>query len=156
MTVIAVPDVVKSLQSFLAGVPEVTAIVSTAAGWTQGGSGNRISGALHPKWRVPTQAIVIRRAGGPGIDRTALHRSRLDIGTYGSNGYESARLWRTVHAAICPQPPALRGWTFDYCRVVDVEQDADPIPADDTDVGWSILVTPYLVTWYEQAVGLPG
>jgi hypothetical protein len=149
MTLLVVPDVLKSMSSYLASVPEITAIVSTAAGWTNGGSGNRISGALGKNWKVPTQGIVIRRAGGPGADDIGLHRSRLDVWCYGSNGREAVNLWRIVHAALCPQQPIIRGWTFDNCKVLDVDQDADPIPADDTDTDWAILITPYMLLWRE-------
>jgi hypothetical protein len=150
MSVLAVPDVLKSLLSYLASVSEVAAIVSTAAGWQDKRTGQtRISGALGSMWVVPSQAIVIRRAGGPGADDIGLHRSRLDVWCYGSNGREAVNLWRTVHAALCPQQPISRGWTFDACRVLDVSQDADPIPADDTDTDWAILVTPYVLLWRE-------
>jgi len=142
--------VLKSLVTYLASVPEVAAIVSTAAGWQDKRTGvARISGALGSQWAVPSQAIVVRRAGGPGADDIGLHRSRLDVWCYGSNGREAVNLWRTVHAALCPQQPIVRGWTFDNCKVLDVEQDADPIPADDIDVGWSILIAPYMLLWRE-------
>jgi hypothetical protein len=152
MTLVIVPDVLTSLAGYLASVPEVAAIVSTAAGWTNGGSGNRISGAFGKNWRVPSRAIVIRRAGGPGGDDIGLHRSRLDVWCCVTNMREAVELWRNVHAALCPQQPISRGWTFDHCRVLDVEQDADPIPQDDTDTDWSILVTPYVLTWRESPV----
>lgn len=151
MVVVAVPDVLKSAVEFLKAAPEVAALVSSASGWTNGGSGPRISGALGKDWKVPTQAIVVRRAGGPGQLGQGRHASRLDVWCYGANGLEAVTLWRTVHPALCPQPgDGVRGWTAAGCRVTDVVQEADPIPADDVDLGWAALVTPYLVFWREQ------
>lgn len=153
MTVVAVPDVLKSAVEYLKTVPEVTTIVSTAAGWTNGASGARISGVLGSNWRVPTQGIVIRRAGGPGQIGQGRHQTRLDVWCYGSNALEAVNLWRVVHPALCPEiGSGVRGWLASGCRVVDVVQDADPIPSDDLEVGWSVLVTPYLLTWYEGVI----
>lgn len=151
MAITVLPDVLKSTVDYLKTVPEVTAIVATSAGWTGGGSGPRISGVLGADWRVPTQAVVIRRAGGPGQLGAGRHASRLDVWCYGANAREAVNLWRVVHPALCPEPPNLIGWTQAGCRVIDVQQNADAIPSDDLEVGWSVLVTPYVLTYYTAA-----
>ena len=149
--IVAVPDVVDSVRIFLSSVPEVAALVSSSSGWAKG-SGPRISGSINRGWKVPSLAIVLRRAGGAGIDETARHVTRLDVRCLAGSTRDAAMLWRTVHAALAPRPPGITGWAAASCRVTDVEQDADPIPDDDTDVGWYVLVAPYLFSWYEMAV----
>lgn len=145
----ALPDVVKSTIEYLKAVPEVAAIVGTGAGWQpgSGGSGARISGALGDKWKVPTQAIVIRRAGIPRDELDGWLWERLDVWCYGANGLESSGLWRVVDPAICPDQSGVTGWVAANCRVANVIREAGPTPADDLDVGWSILIATYQVKY---------
>lgn len=149
--IVAVPDVVDSVRTYLSAVPEIAALVSSSSGWTNG-SGPRVSGSINRGWKIPSISIVLRRAGGPGVDETALHTTRLDVRCLAGSTRDASRLWRTVHAALVPRSPGITGWTAASCRVVDVDQDADPIPDDDTDVGWYVLVAPYLFRWYESPV----
>lgn len=157
MSITQLPDVSLSAIEYLRSVPEIAAIVSTAAGWVTGApdgqtSGPRVSGALYKNWKVPTQAIVIRRAGGPGTLYDGWHRTRLDFWCYASNEREAVNLWRWLHPAICPDQSGIVGWTAAGCRVSNVLQEADPIPANDVDVRWSVLITPYVLTWREVSV----
>ena len=147
MPITPLPDVLKSLQTYLSGVAEVAALVSTGTGWTNGGSGARVGMVIGKDWRVPSVSIVLRRAGGRGQLGAGQHETRVDVWTMARDQRDAVNLWRTVQPALCPLPgDGIIGWTAAGCRVTDVRQDADPIPADDLEVGWSVIVTPYVLT----------
>ena len=147
---VALPDVLKSMQTYLSTQADVAALVSTGAGWTNGGSGARVGMVIGANWKVPTTAIRLRRAGGRGQLGAGQHETRVDLWCMGANERDAVNLWRTVQPALCPLPgDRIIGWTASGCRVTDIRQDADPIPADDLEVGWSIIVTPYVLTWRE-------
>lgn len=147
---VALPDVLKSLQTYIAGLSDVAALVSTAGGWTNGGSGARVGMVIGANWRVPTTAVRLRRAGGRGALGAGRHETRVDVWCMGANERDAITLWRTLHPLLAPNTgDGIVGWTASGCRVTDVRQDADPIPADDLEVGWSVIVTPYVLTWRE-------
>lgn len=153
MTLVPVGDVVLSTVDYLRTVPEVAAIVSTAAGWQTGAtsgasSGPRISGARYVNWRVKSAAVVVRRAGGPpDNEHNGWSWTRLDVWCYGSTAREAVNLWRYVHPAVCPDQAGVVGWSAAGCRVANVIKEVDPIPIDDEDVDWPAILTPYLVRW---------
>lgn len=150
MSVTPLPDVLKSLQTYLANNTDVAALVSTAAGWTNGGSGPRVGMVTGANWRVPSTSVKLRRAGGAGQLGAGRHETRVDVWCMGGNERDAITLWRTVQAVLCPLTgDSIIGWTAAGCRVTDVVQDADPIPGDDLEVGWSVVVTPYLLVWRE-------
>ena len=155
MSVTPLPDVLKSLQTFLASNADVAALVSTTAGWTTADpdaptSGPRVGMVTGANWRVPSTSIKLRRAGGRGQLGAGRHETRVDVWCMGSNERNAINLWRTVHAVLCPLTgDGVIGWTAAGCRVTDVVQDADPIPGDDLEIGWSVVVTPYLLVWRE-------
>lgn len=143
------PDELKSLQTYLSSVSDLATLVSSSSGWTNGGSGPRIGMVLGANWRVPTTAVRLRRAGGRGQLGAGRYESRVDVWCMGGNERDALLVWRTLHAALCPIDGSVIGWTASNCRVTDVVQDAAPIPGDDLEVGWSVLVAPYVLTWRE-------
>jgi hypothetical protein len=150
VSIVPAPDVLKSLQAYLSGVADVAALVSSVEGWRNGGSGPRVGMVVGKNWRVPTTAIKLRRAGGRGQLGAGRHETRVDVWTMGANERDAVTLWRTVHPSLCPSDGSVIGWTAANCRVTDVVQDAGSIPGDDLEVGWSVIVTPYVLTWREM------
>lgn len=154
----ALPDVLKSMQTHVAGLPTVSTLVSTAAGWTATDpnaptSGPRVGMVIGKNWKVPSTAIVLKRAGGRGALGVGRHETRVDVWCMAREQRDAVGLWRELHPRLCPVTgDAIVGWTASQCRVTDVRQDADPIPAEDLEVGWAVLVTPYLVYWQEAPV----
>lgn len=152
MTLTPVPDVLKSTVDYLKTVPELSALVSTAAGWTGGGSGARIAGAIGNLWKVPSVSLRLRRAGGPGPDPSynGLHRTRLDVWCMAGSERDAVNLWRYLHPAICPDQSRTTGWDMAGCRVTNVLAEVDPIPADDLEAGWWVLLAPYVLEYFES------
>jgi hypothetical protein len=159
-TVVARPDLLYALGGWLRSFSDLTALVSSSAGWKTPGtrSGPRISSEIQggpDGWNMPTRAIVLRKAGGPviGDDYTmGLKRTRIDTHCYVATGLEADGVWAMLDAVLVPEA-GLRSASFvqNGVHIVDVIPEADATARTDQDTGWRSMWAPYVVLW--RAVG---
>jgi hypothetical protein len=156
MVLVAAPNPYSALTVRLASFAEISALVSSAPGWQNGGSGARISSVRQADWKLPAHAILIRKAGGPRADgdRDARsRRSRADLWYYGP-GKDPGTQEREAYRLYLQTVPAFRPDTGESfvaanCRVYTIEEEAEPFPYVDQDTGWRVLVGPVVITWSE-------
>lgn len=130
MPALARPDMLGALLVHLRDTPEVTDLVSSAAGWTDGRTEPRVSGSRQPKWKLPTRAVRLRRTGGPiiGQDFTmGLWTSRVDVLCYGQDERLAGGLMDIVLPALCVLQGNAAGFTVGNCRIGSIEPEADVI-----------------------------
>lgn len=154
MPVVARPNLLTCLRSRLLQVPEITDLVSSAAGWTDGRTEARIASQLHDKWKLPTRAIRLQRVGGApdGEDyRFGIWRSRVDVFCYGAHGHEAAELAELVLAVFCPRQRTDAGFTLAGCVVEGIEPEADIYADVERDTRYPFAWAPYRVRF--RAVG---
>lgn len=150
MPVLARPDLLGAMLSHLRGIPEVTALVSSAAGWKDGRTEPRISGQLQSQWNMPTRAVRLRRTGGPilGDDFTmGLWTSRVDVLCYGQDVRLAAGLLDVVLPALCVLQGNAAGFTEHGCRVGSIEPEADVFADVDPESEWPFAFLPLVVRW---------
>lgn len=154
MVVVARPNLTTALRSRLLSFPEVVALVSGAAGWTDGRTDPRIASQVHDHWAMPTRAIRLRRTGGPLVEQDyslGLWRSRIDLFCYGAHGHETQTLIDTVLPALCPPQGVSASFTAGACRVALVEPEAEAFVDTDPATDWPFAWVPLSVLW----LGMP-
>lgn len=140
--------------SHLRGIPEVTDLVSSAAGWTDGRTEPRISGQLQDKWRMPTRAVRLRRTGGPiigGDYSMGLWTSRIDVLCYGQDVRLAGGLLDVVLPALCVLQGNEASFIENGCQVGSVEPEADVFADVDPETTWPFAFAPLIVRW----IGVP-
>lgn len=150
MPVVARPNLTTAIRSRLLQFTEVTSLVSSAAGWTDGRTDPRIASQLHDRWAMPTRAIRLRRTGGPLVEQDyslGLWRSRIDLFCYGAYGHEAQGLLDIVVPALCPLQGTASGFTIGGCRVAVIEPEAEGFSDVDPASGWPFAWMPLLVLW---------
>jgi hypothetical protein len=155
MAIVVRPNLGTALRARLLTFPEVTALVSSAAGWTDGRTEPRIASQLHDKWKMPTRAVRLRRTGGPIVENDAslgIWRSRVDLICYGGAGHEAVGLLDTVLPALVPTQRAAAGFTAGPCRVALVEPEAELFADVDPATGWPFAWLPLSVLWLGEPV----
>jgi hypothetical protein len=156
MVLVAAPNPYSALTVRLASFSEILALVSSAPGWKNGGSGARISSVRQADWSLPTHAILVRKAGGPPPDRDARTRhSRADLWYFGPGkdvGTQEREAYRLYEQVIPALTAAGESFVAANCRVYSIEEEAEPIPYVDQDSGWRVLVGPVVIHWSEVPV----
>jgi len=150
VAVLARPDLLGAMLTHLRGISEVTELVSSSSGWTDGRTEPRISGQLQDKWKLPTRAVRLRRTGGPiiGTDFTmGLWSSRVDVLCYGQDVRLAAGLLDVVLPALCTMQGNAAGFTEHGCRVGSVEPEADVFADIDPESHWPFAYLPLIVRW---------
>lgn len=156
VAVVARPNLTYGLNGYLRTFPDLTALVSSNGGWKQPAkkSGPRISQKLQggeDGWKMPTRAIVLRRAGGPiiGDDYTmGLWSTRIDTLSYGATGLEAEEVWAMLDAVLVPQTGQRNAaWSMNGVRVSDVVPETDAAMLTDPDTRWEYMFAPYIVRW---------
>jgi hypothetical protein len=115
----------------------------------------RIASQIHDRWRLPTRAIRLRRAGGPLVENDyslGLWRSRVDLFCYGSAGHEAIELIDTVLPALCPLQGTPADFTIGPCRVALIEPEAEVYADVETDTRYPFAWVPLSVLWRGLAV----
>lgn len=158
MVVLARADLLYAVTDRLRSFSELTALVSSSAGWNGTGSGPRIGGERRTGpngWAMPTQAIVVRRAGGPvRIEDVALgyKTSRLDIVCYGQTAKLAADVWRMLDAVLVPAQGGVGGqvasFTLHGARVDSVIPETDATSLVDPELRWPFVLAPYVFSWW--------
>lgn len=146
------PDIIGALIVRTTSDAQVTSLVGSGAGWLNSQSGNRVAQGINSDWKMPTHAIVIRLAGGPPGDQSVRKQfTRFDWNFYGSNIFECTRLWRATHPILCPGQESSSGTSFRAKNVVvyDIAQESGPLPDEEPNTRFPVLIVPYLVTWSE-------
>lgn len=146
------PDIIGALIVRATSDVQVTSLIGSAAGWLNLQSGNRIAMGINADWKMPTHAISIRPAGGPLGDPTVrMQRTRFDWNFYGSNPFECMRLWRATHPIICPGQESSTGVSFRAKNTVvyDIAQESGPLPEEEPNTRYPVLIVPYVVSWSE-------
>jgi hypothetical protein len=167
MPVAAIADPTAALNAYLRSFSEITALVSSAAGYTDDATTAqkarpRISTTVQPFWRMPAEAILIRRRSGPAPDRDGrLRTSRFDLWYFGYGGAAQSvsrqeraafALWRQTQPILCPTHGQSTRFVQAGCLVTGIEEEADPFPFDDQATGWRVIVGPILCRWVEQVI----
>ena len=149
MVIVARPDLLGCLLLRLRSFGEVTALVNSAAGWTDGRVGSpRISAVIHDKWAMPTRAVRLMKTGGPPGDiQTNVLRQRVDVTCYGSNDREASDLLNMVAPALAPDQSGISSFTLAGCRVYDVVPEAATIVDVDPNLGWPFAWQPFVIVW---------
>jgi hypothetical protein len=150
MVVTARPNLLSALRSRLLGFPEITSLVSSAAGWTDGRTEARIASQVHGLWAMPTRAIRMRRTGGPLVENDAsmgLWRARIDLVCYGAHPHEAENLLDVVLPALVPLQGEPAGFTVGPCRVALIEPEAEVFADVDPTSGWPFAWVPLVALW---------
>jgi hypothetical protein len=150
MAVAARPNLLSALRTHLLTFPEITSLVSSAGGWTDGRTEPRIASQIHDRWAMPTRAIRMRRTGGPLTENDAsmgLYRARVDLFCYGGHPHEAQGLLDTVLPALCPLQGTAAGFTHGPCRVALIEPEAECFTDVDPTTGWPFAWLPLSVLW---------
>lgn len=130
--------------------------LDSAAGWKQPltRSGLRISSEIQGGdlgWKMPTRAIVLRKAGGPTVgDDYALgiKTTRIDTFSYGATGQEADGVWALLDAILVPQTGLrVAGFTRSGVTVVNVVPESDASALRDPDTDWRYVFASYAVKW---------
>lgn len=155
MPVIARPNLLTAIRSRLLTFPEVTSLVSSSAGWTDGRTEARVASQMHNLWKMPTRAIRLRRAGGALVDgdySLGLWRSRVDVFCYGAAGHEAIGVLDVVLPALCPVQGTDASFTVGTCRVALIEPEAEVYADTESDTGYPFAWVPLSVLWRSLAV----
>lgn len=167
MALVALPDPIAALLVRLRSFSEITALVTTAPGYTDSATTPqrarpRISPVAQSFWKLPTAAIMLRKAGGPAADRDGrIRASRVDIWYFGSGGpgndpgtqeREAYALWRQVSPALCPGHGESTRFVAANCLVYGIDDEGDPYPYTDQDTGWRAMIGPVVLRWSEVPV----
>jgi hypothetical protein len=149
MPILARPDVLGCLLLRLRSFSEVTALVNSAAGWTDGRVGSpRISAVVSGMWVMPTRAVRLMKTGGPPGDiQTNVLRQRVDVTCYGSTDREASDLLNMVAVALAPDQSVRSSFTLGGCRVYDVVPEAAAIVDVDPQTTWPFAWQSFVVTW---------
>lgn len=162
MVVTARADIVYSLNGWLRTfADEWHAIgLDSATGWkaapdpSQQRSGPRISSEIQGGdngWRMPTRAIVLRKAGGPVVGNNytlGLKTTRIDTFSYGASGKEADDVWAMLDAILVPsQGSRSAGFVLNGCVVSDIRPEVDALAQTDDATGRRRVWAPYLVDW---------
>lgn len=128
MALVIPPDHISAVIERLRSFSELQALTSSAAGWSDGRTGQaRISGERHLDWKMPTQSIIVQSGGGfeDSLDDIV---ASVDLRCYGSTGVNAAQVYRNAYAAMCPPAPSgiSRGFKLVNCMVRDIELSAGP------------------------------
>jgi hypothetical protein len=162
MVVVARADLIYSLNGYLRTfTAEWTALgLDSAAGWKDPPPGRtkrtgpRISSEIQggdDGWKMPTRAIVLRKAGGPVIGddyALGLKTTRIDTFSYGATGLEADQVWAMLDAILVPSTGSRSAsFTRSGCAIVDIRPEADALAQTDPDTGWRRVWAPFVVTW---------
>lgn len=150
MVVTARPNLLSALRTRLLGFTEVTSLVSSPAGWTDGRTEARIASQVHGLWAMPTRAVRMRRTGGILLEGDAsmgLYRARIDLFCYGGHPHEAEALLDVVLPALVPLQGAAAGFTIGNCRVGLIEPEAEVFADVDPTSGWPFAWLPLVVLW---------
>lgn len=152
MVVVARPNLVTALRDRMLTFSEVTSLISSSAGWTDGRTEARIGSQIHGLWKMPTRAIWLNRVGGPqtpGDYSMGLWRSRIDLYCYGGAGHEAQDLMDIVLPALCVRQGVAASFALRGCRVVEIAPETDAFADVNTATRWPHVVVPIMVTWGE-------
>jgi len=150
MPVIARPNLGSAVRARLLQFPEITSLVSSAAGWTDGRTEPRVGSQMHDKWHMPTRAIRLRRTGGALVEQdysAGLWRSRIDLFCYGGHPHEAQQLIDVVLPALCPTQDTAAGFEIGGCRVGLIEPEADGFADIDPTTSWPTAWVPLSILW---------
>lgn len=155
MVVVARPDLLGALIARLRAITELTALVATSAGATDGRTTPRISGQRQDWWRMdpppvgPAHSILLQRTGGPPGDYLGgLWFSRIDMTTYGPNNREATRLMDILLPTLCPAQGGTSGsFIQSGVRVYDIAPEAEMLVTSDPERAWPFAWLPVVVTW---------
>lgn len=147
MAVTALPDVLGATMAYLRSVSEITALVATAAGATDGRSTPRVSGEKQDWWKMPTHAVWLNRTGGPvGDYLNGWWNQRIDVTCYGSTKREATRLLEIVFPALCPRQGERPGsFVQSGVRIGDIIPEAGIISDVEPDTTWPFCWLPVVV-----------
>lgn len=149
MVVVARPDLLYAVIGYLLSFSELTSLVNSAGGWQSGGSGARISSSFQDKWKMPTGAIWLKKAGGPTPDyEVGIQTQRIDVRCYGAAGFEADRLWAMLDPVLVPATGERQvSFNLHGVTVIDIRPEAAPISDREPQTNYSVVWAPYLVTW---------
>jgi hypothetical protein len=164
MVVIARSDLLYALAGYVRSfAAEWTALgLDSAGGWKTPPSGSglakrtgpRISGEIQggdAGWKLPTRAIVIRKAGGPNVgdDYTlGIKHTRIQATCYGGTGVEADGVWALLDAILVPNSgdrPA--SFVRAGCRISDIVPESDAAALREPETQWPFVTASYVVTW---------
>lgn len=150
MVLIAQPNLISALRSHLLTFPEITSLVSSPAGWTDGRTEPRVASQIHDRWVMPTRAITLRLTGGPTDENDAsmgLETARVDVQCYGSHPHEAQGLINLVVPALQPLQRTPAGFTQGPCRIGSITREAAVIVDVNPTTGWPFAWVPMIVRW---------
>jgi hypothetical protein len=148
--------VLGAMVAYLRSFSEITALVATAGGATDGRTEPRISGEKQNWWKMnppnlggPAHAVWLNRTGGPIVGSDYLlgwWNQRIDVTCYGSSKREATRLMELVLPALCPMQGERAGsFVQSGVRVSDVFPESDIISEVEDDTGWPFSWLPVIV-----------
>lgn len=98
---------------------------------------------------MPRKAIVIRHAGGIGVDSCMdMFRLRLDFFNYGETPFEAQKTWRTLRPILRDMERNVTSATM----LFNATHSAGPIPFRDPDGKWPVVVDTWVLRIKETAV----
>jgi hypothetical protein len=149
MVVQARPDLLFGVIGHLLTFSELTSLVNSAGGWQSGGSGARISASFQEKWKMPTGAIWLKKAGGPPGDyEVGIRTTRIDVRCYGPHGSAADDLWAMLDAVLVPATGERQvSFNLNGVTVIDIRPEADAISDREPQTLYPVVWAPYLVTW---------
>lgn len=155
MVVQARADLIYAVNGYLRSFAEFTSMVGSNGGWKKpvARSGPRISSEVQggdDGWKMPTRALVIRKAGGQPIGddyALGLKTTRIDTFSYGATGAEADEVWALLDAILVPTDGRPAGFGDDAIRVSDIRPDIDAAAQTEPVTGYRRVFAPYIVTW---------
>ena len=155
MPVLARPDLLYAVRGYLRSHAELAALVGSAGGWKQPAvrSGPRISSEIQggsDGWKMPTRAIIVRKAGGP-VDEEGYAQgitlTRLDTFSYGATGAEADEVWRLLDAILVPTDGRPASFDWQGVAIGNIVPEAGEAMLVDPEAEWRYVFRPYVVLW---------
>lgn len=167
MAVAALPDAISALLARLRSFAEITALVTTDAGYTAEATDvqkarPRISGRVQSFWQLgrwpadPLQPkgsyalVVSGPIGAPLDDRdVAIYGLRTDLHFYASSPIQAMAFWRQVHPTLCPRFGTPERFVLNGCRFLTVDAEGGPTQLVEPDTHYCKVVASYVYRWQE-------
>lgn len=90
--------------------------------------------------------IVVTKAGRWAIGDTPNRSYLCDIWSFGKSGLLAANLDRLVQLVLCPDHPAVIGFTAGGVTVTDVRDIGGPTETTEQDTLWPVVIRTYVVS----------